>query len=124
MPTHFDPTLLTVWVFYWSFLSWCWIAWITSKPNILQNWRVAVLLVGLLCVTVSTTLGTCFCVHGLYAGGYAFYDRIGLMYMRWGALAALLGTIFASVGKGRGRISLAAISVLNLFFWYAAAMAP
>jgi hypothetical protein len=89
----------------------------------LQNWRAAVLLAGLLCATLSTTLDVYLYVHALYTGGYPFYHPIELMCIRLGTLAALLGIVAAIVGKGRGRIPLAVISILNLMLWFAAAMA-
>jgi hypothetical protein len=55
--------------------------------------------------------------------GYPFYHPVELMCIRWGSLTALLGILAASVGKGRGRIPLAIISVLNLLMWFADAMA-
>jgi hypothetical protein len=123
MPPYFRLYPFIVSLFYCSFLIWCWVAWLKSKPRVSQNWRAAVLLVGLLCATLSTVLDVYLYVHALYTGGYPFYHPVELMCIRWGTLAALLGIVAAIVGKGRGRIPLAVISVLNLMLWFAAAMA-
>jgi hypothetical protein len=89
----------------------------------LRNWRAATIAVGILCATISVTLRVFLYVHALYTGGYPFYHPVELRCIRWGGLAALLGIVAAIVGKGRGRIPLAVISVLNLVMWFAAAMA-
>jgi len=82
-----------------------------------------VLLVGLLCATLSVGLNVFLYVHALYTGGYPFFHSVELMCIRWGTLTALLGIVAASVGKGRGRAPLAAISALNRVLWFAASMA-
>jgi hypothetical protein len=123
MPPYFHLTSFIISLFYCSFLVWCWVAWSKSKPKVLQNWRAAALLVGLLCATLSTTLDVYLYVHALYTGGYPFYHPLELMCIRWGSLTALLGIVAAILGKGRGRIPLAVISVLNLLLWFADGMA-
>jgi hypothetical protein len=82
-----------------------------------------VLLVGLLCATLSVALNVYLYVHALYTGGYSFYHPVELMCMRWGTLTALLGIVAASVGTGRARVLLGVISVLTLVLWFIDAMA-
>jgi hypothetical protein len=123
MPPYFQLTWFIFSLLYCSFLIWCWAWWFKSKPKVLQNWRPAALFLGLICSTLSVTLSVYLYVHALYTGGYPFYHPVELMCIRWGTLTALLGIVAATVGKGRGRIHLAVISVLNLVLWFADAMA-
>jgi hypothetical protein len=123
MPPYFRLTWFIFFIAYCGFLIWCWVAWIRLKPKALQNWRAAALLVGILCATISVTLSVFLYVHALYTGGYPYYHPVELMCIRWGTLTALLGIVAAIVGKGRGRVPLAVLSVLNLVMWFAAGMA-
>jgi hypothetical protein len=123
MPKYFHLTSFVFFLFSSGFLIWFWAAWFKSRPKVLPNWRPAVLLVGLACATLSVTLSVYLYVHALFTGGYHFYHPVELMCIRWGALTALLGVVAAIVGKGWGRIPLAAISVSNLMLWFAAGMA-
>jgi fluoride ion exporter CrcB/FEX len=123
VPPNFHLPWSIFFVLYCGFLIWCWVTWLKPKPKVLQNRRAAILLVGLLRATLSTTLAVYLYVHALYTGGYPFDHPVELMSIRWGALAALLGIVAAIVSKGRGRTPLAMISVLNLVFWFAAGMA-
>jgi hypothetical protein len=122
MPRYFHPTSFIFSILYCGFLLWCWVAWFRPKPKV-QEWRTAALLVGLVFTTLSAALHVYLYVHALYTGGYPFYHPVELMCIRWGSLTALLGIVAASVGKGRGRVPLAIISVLNLFIWFTDAMA-
>jgi hypothetical protein len=123
MPPYFHLPWFIFFVLYFGFLIWCWAAYFRSKPSVLHSWRAAVLLVGLLCATLSVALNLFLYVHALYTGGYPLFHSVELRCIRWGTLTALLGIVAASVGKGRGRTPLAAISVLNLVLWFAAGMA-
>ena len=123
MPPYFHLLWFIFFALYCVFLIWCWTAYFKSKPSVLHNWRAAVLLVGLLCATLSVGLNVFLYVHALYTGGYPFFHSVELMCIRWGTLTALLGIVAASVGKGRGRAPLAAISALNRVLWFAASMA-
>jgi hypothetical protein len=123
MPPYFQLTWFIFFTAYCGFLIWCWVAWIRMKPKSLRNWRAAMILAGILCATISVTLNVFLYVHALYTGGYPFYHPVELRCVRWGLLTALLGIVAAIVGRGRGRIPLAAISVLNLVMWFADAMA-
>jgi hypothetical protein len=123
MPPYFRLGWFIFFLLYCGFLIWCWAAWFKSKPKVLQNWRTAVLLAGLLCATLSVTLNNYLYVHALYTGGYPFHHSVELMCIRSGTRTALLGIVAAIAAKGRGRIPLAGISVLNLLLWFAAAMA-
>ncbi len=122
MPPYFHLYPFIVSLFYCGFLIWSWVACLKSKPKVLQNWRAAILLVGLLCATLSVTLDIYLYVHALFTGGYPFDHPVELMCIQWGTLAALLGIVAAIVGKGRGRVPLAVLSVLSLMLWLAAAM--
>jgi hypothetical protein len=122
MPRYFHLPSFAFYILYCSFLLWCWAAWFRGKPKV-REWRTAVLLVGLLCITVSVALSVYLYVHALYTGGYPFCHPVELMCIRWGSLTALLGIVAASVGKGPGRVPLAIISVLSLMMWFAGAMA-
>ena len=62
-------------------------------------------------------------VHASFTGGYPFYHPVELFCIRYGSLTALLGLIASIVGKGKVRPHVAAISALNLLFWFADAMA-
>jgi hypothetical protein len=123
MPPYFQVTSFIFFIAYCGCLIWCWVAWIRLKPKALGSWRVAAVPVGILCATISVTLSVFLYIHALYTGGYPFYHPVELRCIRWGTLTALLGIIAAIVGKGRGRIPLAVISVLNLAMWFADAMA-
>jgi hypothetical protein len=54
---------------------------------------------------------------------YPFYYPIELLCIRWGFLAALLGLVASIVVKGKLRLHLAAISIVNLLFWFGDAVA-
>ena len=123
MPPYFQLTWFIFFLLYCGSLIWCWAWWLKSKPKDLQNWRAAVLLAGLVCASVSVTLNVYLYVHALYTGGYPFYHPVELRCIRWGSLTALLGILAGILGKGRGRIHLAVISVLNSVLWFADAMA-
>jgi hypothetical protein len=78
---------------------------------------------GLLCATLSVTLHAYLYIHALYTGGYPFYHPVELLCIGWGALTAFLAIVATTLGKGRGRVPLAIISVLNLMLWFLAAVA-
>ena len=58
-----------------------------------------------------------------FTGGYPYYYPVELFYIRIGSLTALLGLVAALLGKGDLRLTVAAISTLNLLVWFADAMA-
>ena len=113
MPRYFHLTSFIFFALYCGFLRWCWTTWFRSNPKILEKWRSAVLLAGLLSFTFSVMLNAYLYVHASYTGGYPFYHPVELMCIRWGTLTALLGIVAASVGTSSGRIPLAIISVLT-----------
>jgi hypothetical protein len=79
--------------------------------------------VGLVCATVSTALNVYLYVHAMYTGGYRLFHPVEFMCIRWGTLTALLGIVGSIAGKGKGRVLLTVISVLNLLTWFGDAMA-
>ena len=52
MPPYFRLTWFIFYLLYCGYLLVCWAAWTKSKSKVLQNWRSAVLLVGLPCATL------------------------------------------------------------------------
>lgn len=104
MPPYFHLPWFIFFVLYCGFLIWCWAVYFRSKPSVLHSWRAAVLLVGLLCGTLSVALNVFLYVHALYTGGYPFFHSVELMCIRWGTLTALLGIVAACAGKGRAAL--------------------
>ncbi len=56
--------------------------------------------------------------HAVITGGYPFYHPVELFCIRYGFLTGLLGLLASIVGKGQLRPHVAAISTLNLVFWF------
>jgi hypothetical protein len=54
---------------------------------------------------------------------YPFYYPIELLCIRWGFLAGLLGLVASIVVKGKLRLHVAAISIVNLPSWFGEAVA-
>jgi hypothetical protein len=62
-------------------------------------------------------------IHAAFTGGYPFYHPIELFCIRVGTFTGLLGLVMAVAGKGKIRISVTVISIVNLLIWYADALA-
>ena len=78
---------------------------------------------GLYCATASTILNAFMFVHAVITGGYPFYHPVELFCIRVGSLTALLGVTCSIIGRGKPRLHIAVISVLNFLVWFADAMA-
>lgn len=70
MPRYFQFGWFIFYLAYCGFFVWCWATWITSKPKVLQSWRAAALLSGMLFVAISVALSVFLYVHAMYTGGY------------------------------------------------------
>jgi hypothetical protein len=85
---------------------------------IAPKWRANAALAGLCLATFSTILAVFLFSHAVITGGYPFYHPVELFCIRYGFLTGLLGLLASIVGKGQLRPHVAAISTLNLVFWF------
>ena len=102
---------------------WEWFKLYRSRETVNPKWRSGTAVAGFCFATFSTVLSVFLFIHACLTGGYPFYHPVELFCIRFGFLAALLGLIASAVGKGKLRSHVAIISALNLFFWFADAMA-
>ncbi len=123
MPHYFSLFWSLIFLALCAYLIWLWIRLPKSVRETAPKWRVVSVAVGLLLVTASTGLSDFLFVHAAYTGGYTFYHPVELFCIRIGTLTALLGLVAALAGKGKLKIHIAAISLLNLLSWFADAMA-
>ena len=62
-------------------------------------------------------------IHATVTGGYPFYYPVELFCIRVDSLTALLGLVAALTRKGKLRLPVTVISILNLLLWFMDAMA-
>ena len=74
--------------------------------------------VGLSLVTISSILATLHYVHAVFTEGYTYYHTTEMLYVKIGVLTALAGFAAAIAGKGKVRISVTVVSMLNLLLWF------
>ena len=115
------PSLVSL--LFWGYVVWNWVAWLRSTQKDSPKWRAVTAVVGLCFATSSTILSAFLFVHASITGGYAFYHPVELFCIRVGSLTALLGIVCALMGKGKLRIHVAVVSVMNFLLWFADAMA-
>jgi hypothetical protein len=123
MHLHLEPISLLVNVLFLGYVAWNLVRWLRPGEKKLQTWRTATIAAGLCFATISSVLSEFLYIHAVITGGYPLFDPVELFCLRAGALAALLGLTAALVGKGKLRLSIAVISILNILLWYVDAMA-
>jgi hypothetical protein len=123
MHLYLEPISLLVDVLFLGYVTWNWVRWLRPGEKRLRTWRTVTIAAGLCFATISFILSEFLYIHTVITGGYPFYDPVELFCLRAGTLAALLGLTAALLGKGKLRLSIAVISVLNLLLWYVDAMA-
>jgi hypothetical protein len=106
-----------------AYVFWQWLRPLKSLREAMPRWRANTALAGLCFATFSTVLSAFLYVHAFFTGGFPFYHPVELFCIRYGFLSALLGLIASLVGKGSLRPHVALASFLNLFLWFADAMA-
>ena len=122
MPPYLTPIPLLFSLLFWGYVVWAWIARFKSSERISPRWRAIALVAGLCCATASTILDAFLYIHATVTGGYPFYHPVELFCIRVGTWTALLGIICAIAAKGKPRLHVAIISVVNLLFWFGDAM--
>ena len=120
---YLRPIPSLVFLLLCAYVAWRWVTWFRSGNNVTPEWRARTAFVGLCFATVSTVLSVFLFVHATFTGGYPFYHPVELFCIRSGFLMALLGLVASIVGKGKLRPHVAAISTLNLLFWFIDAVA-
>jgi hypothetical protein len=117
MHLFLTPIPALIFILGWGYLVWNWVGWLKSGLQI-QKWRTVMNGVGLSFVTIFSILASFLYVHAVITGGYPYYHPIEMLCMGIGALTALAGLAAAIAGKGKVRISVAVISMLNLLLWF------
>ena len=123
MPLYLRPIPSLVFVSLSAYVAWEWVMSFRSGEKVTPKWRGGTAIAGLCFATFSTVLSVFLFVHATFTGGYPFYHPIELFCIRWGFLTALLGLVASIVGKGKLRLHVAAISIVNLLFWFVDAIA-
>ncbi len=118
MPLYLRPIPSLVFLLLCTHIVWEWVTWFRSGKKVTPEWRARAAFVGLCFATFSTVLSVFLFVHATLTGGYPFYHPVELFCIRFGFLTALLGLVASIVGKGKLRSHVAAISILNLLFWF------
>lgn len=118
MPPYLRPIPSLVFLSLCAYVAWVWVLWFRSRENIVPRWRAHTALAGLCFATLTTILSVFLFVHATFTGGYPFYHPIELFCIRFGSLMALLGLIASITGKGKLRLHVAAVSTVNLLFWF------
>jgi hypothetical protein len=115
---YLRPIPSLVFLLLCAYVAWEWVTWFRSGNKVTPEWRARTAFAGLCFATFSTVLSVFLFVHATFTGGYPFYHPVELFCMRSGFLMALLGLVASIVGKGKLRPHVAAISTLNLLFWF------
>jgi len=123
MRLYLRPISSFVFLLFCGYVIWRWVEWFRSKEKDTPRWRAVTAVAGLCFATVSTVLSAFLFIHATLTGGYPFYHPVELFCIRLGTLTALLGLVAAFAGKGRLRLHVAAISILNLLLWVMDAIA-
>jgi hypothetical protein len=117
MHLFLTPIPVLIFILGWGYLVWNWVGWLKSGLQI-PKWRSVMNGVGLSLVTISSILATFLYVHAVFTGGYPYYHPTEMLCMGIGVLTALAGLAAAIAGKGKVRISVTVISMLNLLLWF------
>jgi len=123
MPLYLRPIPSLIFLLLCAYVAWEWLTWFRSGEKVIPKWRSATSLAGLCFATFSTVLSVFLFVHATFTGGYTFYHPVELFCIRFGFWSALVGLLVSIVGKGKLRLHVAAISILNLLFWFGDAVA-
>jgi len=116
MHLYLKPIPFFVNALFLGYVTWNWVRWLKPGEKQVQTWRTATIAGGLGLATISSVLSEFLYIHAIFTGGYPLFDPVELFCLRVGTLAALLGLTAALVGKGKLRLSVAVISILNLLF--------
>jgi hypothetical protein len=100
------------------YVVWEWVQWARSTEKVMPSWRAGIAVAGFCFATFSMALSVFLFAHASFTGGYPFYHPVELFCIRFGSLTALLGLLASIVGKGKLRLHVAVISILNLLFWF------
>jgi hypothetical protein len=123
MPLYLRPIPSLIFLLLCAYVAWEWVTWFRPGKKVAPEWRGRTAFAGLCFATFSTVLSVFLFVHATLTGGYPFYHPVELFCIRFGFLTALLGLVASFVGKGKLRPHVAAISTLNLLFWFIDAVA-
>jgi hypothetical protein len=89
-----------------------------------RSWRNALVLLGLVCVSVSAFMLTAFTVHAyVISRGTTPYDLDGAYPVLWMMGFALVASILACFGRRLSRFLLLGTGLVTFSFWYIAALA-
>ena len=117
MQLYLDPIWSVLYFLFCSYVVWTWVRWFRSEDKDTLKWRRFAALAGLCFATASTGLSAFLFVHAIFTGGYPYYHPVELFCIFIGGLTALLGLMAALHGKGKLRLPVATISILNLLLW-------
>lgn len=123
MPLYLRPIPSFIFALLCAYVAWEWVRSFRSGEKVTPKWRGGTAIAGLCLVTFSTVLSVFLFVHATFTGGYSFYHPIESFCIRWGFLTALLGLVASIVGKGKLRLHIATISIVNLLLWFGDAIA-
>jgi hypothetical protein len=123
MKLYLRPIHLLEFLLFFGYVVWGWVGWLRSSEKVSPQWRAIIAVAGLCFATVSTVLSIFLYVHAVVTGGYPLFHPIEIFCIRLGSLTAFIGLMSAIVGKGKIRIHVAVISILNLLLWFMDAMA-
>ena len=112
MQLYLDPIWSVLYFLFCSYVVWTWVRWFR-----LEDKDRFTALAGLCFATASTGLSAFLFVHAIFTGGYPLYHPVELFCIFIGGLTALLGLVAALHGKGKLRLPIAAIAILNLLLW-------
>src|ERR1700730_3176252 len=117
MQLFFDPIPSLIFLLLCAYVIRQWVKWFRTGEVITPESRATATVAGFSFATFSTVPSVFLFVHAAFTGGYRFYHPVELFCIGFGLLSALLGLVFAIVGKGQLRPHVAAISTLNLLLW-------
>lgn len=123
MPLYLRPIRSLIFVLLCAYVAWGWVGSFRLGEKVTPKWRASTAIAGLSLATFSTVLSVFLFVHATFTGGYPFYHPVELFCIRWGSLTALLGLAASLMGKGKLRLHVAAISIVNLLVWFGDAVA-
>ena len=123
MPLYLRPIPSLIFILLGAYVAWEWVRWFRSREEVTPKWRGNTAFAALCFATLSTVLSVFLFVHATFTGGYPFCHPVELFCIRFGFLTALLGLVASIVGKGKLRLHVAAISIVNLLFWFVDAVA-
>lgn len=121
-PRYADVLLrFTFYLLLWVYVTFLWVRCRGGVEKVSPKWRAVTAFAGLCLATFSMALLAFFLVDWSYTGGYRLSYRAELFCTQFGLLTAFLALIASITGKGKLRLGVALISILNLLMWFGAA---